>query len=222
MKVTTDACLFGAWVVKKIKELKLNEGEALDIGTGTGLLSLMLAQECNFKIDAIEINRDASTQAIENFQNSKWGDRIQLLNQSLQQFTPTKKYDVIFSNPPFYENDLKSPVSERNTAMHDDTLRIEEIFNFTQQHLLNTGHLFLLIPYKRLNETVNICNQFKMHLTSVMQVKQTEKHGNFRSFLQFSKKDTEEIKEAEMFIKNFNNTYSQVFINFLNLFYLHL
>ena len=119
MKVTTDACLFGAWVANRINGLDLKGKHFLDIGTGTGLLSLMVAQQTDASIDAVEIETAAANQAQENFEQSPWNNKLFLHNSSIQTFIPQHKYDFIFTNPPFFFNDLKSKNHARNIALHD-------------------------------------------------------------------------------------------------------
>ena len=118
MKVTTDACLFGAWVANQIKNTGSEFSTALDIGTGTGLLSLMVSQKNDLKIDTIEIEDDAFEQLKENIADSPWKDRINLFHNDVRNFIFNQQYDVIFSNPPFYENELKSDDAKRNLALH--------------------------------------------------------------------------------------------------------
>jgi tRNA1Val (adenine37-N6)-methyltransferase len=119
MKVTTDACLFGAWVAKEINNEKILINNYLDIGTGTGLLSLMIAQKnSSVKIDSIEIDKEAAEQALENVNASSWKERINVIHADAKDFAFTKKYDLIVSNPPFYENELKSPDEKKNMAHH--------------------------------------------------------------------------------------------------------
>ena len=108
MKVTTDGCLFGAWIAENMKKESLLYNHCLDIGTGTGLLTLMLAQENEIAIDAIEIDKDAFEQAVENVTASPWSGRIQVVHADVREFESENQYDVIISNPPFYERELKS------------------------------------------------------------------------------------------------------------------
>ena len=109
MKVTTDACLFGAWVAEEDKSEKIITKNVLDIGTGTGLLSLMYAQKNSLaNIDAIEIDEDAYIQAKENVAASPFAERINIIHDDIKRFTFSKKYDCIISNPPFYEKEIRS------------------------------------------------------------------------------------------------------------------
>src|SRR5437763_249939 len=118
MKVCTDACLFGAWTVSTITNEKLPAGYVLDIGAGTGLLSLMLVQQLkNSIIHAIEIDGAAAKQAGENFVASPWGEQLNIFNTAIQSFSPTQRYDFITTNPPFFQDDLASPNAQRNIAL---------------------------------------------------------------------------------------------------------
>ena len=112
MKVCTDACMLGAWTAGKLGGSGINN--ILDIGCGTGLLSLMLSQKINASIDAVEIDADAAKQAGENISASPWAANIRVIHTSLQEFMPKKKYDLIICNPPFYENDLRSEHENKN------------------------------------------------------------------------------------------------------------
>ena len=112
MKVSTDACLFGAWLAQRGIGHR-----ALDIGGGTGLLSLMLAQASTLYIDAIELEQDCFAQMKNNIQASPWAERICCLQGDVRHFAFTNSYDFIFSNPPFYEKQLPSPNPSINAAM---------------------------------------------------------------------------------------------------------
>ncbi len=142
MKVCTDSCVFGAYVeVAQAQRI-------LDIGTGTGLLALMVAQRSKAEIDAVEINPEAQVQAAENFGASPWADRLHLHPHSLQEFAKENQqpYDVILSNPPFFLSSLKSGNKAKDTAKHTGDLLFEDILAFAAQHLTPDGQLHLLLP----------------------------------------------------------------------------
>ncbi|MBD1397916.1 methyltransferase [Pontibacter sp. JH31] len=142
MKVCTDSCVFGAYVeVAQAKRI-------LDIGTGTGLLALMVAQRSEAVVEAVEINPEAQAQALQNFQESSWAERLKLHPMPLQEFAKTcaQQYDVILSNPPFFLASLKSDDAAKNSAKHTGDLLFEDILTFAQQHLSKEGKLYLLLP----------------------------------------------------------------------------
>ena len=123
MKVSTDGVLLGAWVEPG------NASAILDIGTGTGLIGIMLAQKSGAKIDAVEIEPHAYRQAIENVLDCPWKERIMVTNSSFQDYSKhsSLKYDLIVTNPPFFSNSLKTPHDGRNLARHNDILPPEEL-----------------------------------------------------------------------------------------------
>ena len=136
MKVTTDGCLFGAWVANAINNSELIINNCLDIGTGTGLLSLMLAQKNpQIKIDAVEVDKDAFEQAKKNIAESPWANRIKVYHADIKVFGSAKKYDVIISNPPFYENELKGNDEKKNIAHHNDGLLLPELLKIIKRIL---------------------------------------------------------------------------------------
>ncbi|TPE42642.1 tRNA1(Val) (adenine(37)-N6)-methyltransferase [Pontibacter mangrovi] len=166
MKVCTDSCVFGAYV---------EVGEAqriLDIGTGTGLLSLMVAQRSGASIDAVEINQEAQWQAQENFSASPWASRLHLHPHSLQGFAKQQrpKYDLILSNPPFFLSSLKSPDAAKNTAKHAGELLFEDILYFAQQHLTEHGKLYLLLPPAEALYFAKLSKASDLYLQEVLQV----------------------------------------------------
>ena len=135
MKVCTDACLFGAFVANCLSPIV----NCLDIGTGTGLLSLMLAQETNAQIDAVEIDAAAFQQAKENFKASPWSSRLNIFNTDILHYSTDKKYDCIISNPPFFEDDLKSFSEGKNIAKHNNALTLAQLLTAINAHLAATG-----------------------------------------------------------------------------------
>ena len=149
MKVTTDACLFGAWAASEMQNEKPGIENVADVGAGTGLLSLMIAQKNDCTINAIEINANAAQQAKENIAATPWKEKIRVINSDVLKWQPAKKIDVLVCNPPFYENELRSTDIAKNTAHHDEGLKLAEVFLFIKQHLAEKGSFFVLLPFKR-------------------------------------------------------------------------
>lgn len=220
MKVCTDACLFGAWVGKMVSVNNFTiDAKALDIGTGTGLLSLMLAQQFPGTIDAIDIDNGAATQAVENIAGSKWNNRISVQQSSLEDWE-NKHYNLIICNPPFYEQDLKSPDIQRNLALHDSGLTLETLWENITRCLLPDGLFAVLLPYHRLNECLQFAGNHGFYLYEKIEVKQTEKHAPFRVMLLFGREKKVTVHES-MLIKK-EAAYSSEFIALLKDYYLYL
>ena len=225
MKVCTDACLFGALTANQKLILGVAEGQTsncLDIGTGTGLLSLMVAQkDPDTIIDAVEIDREAAIQAGENFSASPWKKRLHIYNSDILLFRPDRKYDRIFSNPPFFEDDLMSPDQDKNNAKHDTSLSLTELLQVVKHHLAADGTFSVLLPYRRVNHFIEEAGKKELHLTQKILVKQTEKHDYFRGILFFSKEKKQAVQSG-MSIKDSEGNYSAEFISALKDYYLYL
>lgn len=218
MKVCTDACLFGAWLSTKLQSLHAKN--ILDIGTGTGLLSLMIAQNNQATIDAVEIDEAAAQQASENFEKSSWAARLQIINADIRKLHMTKKYDFIFSNPPFFDNDLKSTNSHRNTALHSAHLSAKELIESIKRLLADEGHFALLLPPHRVKEHEDLAKDNGLVTIDKMLVKQTEKHEVFRVMLLFGS-SRQAVEETTIIIKE-AGSYSTEFIELLRDYYLYL
>jgi tRNA1Val (adenine37-N6)-methyltransferase len=225
MKVCTDACLFGALVADHKTHLPPGQNALhyLDIGTGTGLLSLMVAQKNNaVKIDAVEIDALSAGQATENIAASPWADNIQVFNEDILTFGDTgKKYDCIFSNPPFFEDDLQSADKAKNDAKHDTSLNLVQLLQAANTHLTADGFFAVLLPYQRVVYFIEECRKSGLHFTKQVLVKQTMKHKFFRGILFFTRKESEpELKD--IFIKNLDYSYTPEFSAALKDYYLFL
>jgi tRNA1Val (adenine37-N6)-methyltransferase len=186
MKVCTDACLFGAWVATKVKTKPAAIKNCLDIGTGTGLLSLMLAQQSDAHIDAVELDETAAEQAADNFELSPWKDRLQVLQGDIRKIHLGRKYDLIISNPPFFGNNLKSPDSKRNLALHSEMLELEELIGIVNWHLLPGGSFAVLLPYERKENCIITAAAAGLYPAEMISVKQSTKHGFFRVMFWFT------------------------------------
>ena len=243
MKVCTDACLFGAWVSQK--SMVQNAINIVDIGTGTGLLSLMVAQvteNSKASITAIEIEAQAAAEANSNFNISKWSDRLKLVNDSIQNFTASiskddlvinelnnnkQLFDIVISNPPFYEGDLKSPDPNKNKAAHSTELPWNILVENVTSLLNNNGSFFVLVPTLRAYTMQKLAETHQLQLEEEVLVYNDAKHLPFRSFLHFTKVKPVIDKEISVLrnkivIKNADNTYSTEFTELLKDYYLHL
>lgn len=220
MKVTTDACLFGAWVAGQLQSVA-SERNVLDIGTGTGLLSLMIAQRSSFSITAVEIDYEAYGQALENFNASPWRHRLRVFHNDVRTWQPEKTFDYIVSNPPFYENELSSPSANRNIAHHSTELSLSELLQAVQRLLNSGGELFLILPAKREEEITKILAEHSLHIHHIVYVHQTEKHDAFRLMLRIAPVAPEEYKKSDLIIK-IAGAYSPDFVKLLSAYYLYL
>lgn len=218
MKVCTDASLFGALVA----HTKPSAGNCLDIGAGTGLLSLMFAQQNpQAVIDAVEIDPEAAAQAGENFKASPWKENIHIIQADIRSFTPDRKYDLVFSNPPFFEDDLHSTDARKNKAKHDTGLSLADLLKRTNALLSDNGVLAVLLPYHRVDYFVKEAGRHGLQLSKKILVKQTEAHGYFRGILFFDRVNTRP-ETAVISIKDDKNVYTSEFADLLRAYYLYL
>jgi tRNA1Val (adenine37-N6)-methyltransferase len=216
MKVGTDGVLLGAWI---------NPGNAtriLDIGAGTGVIALMLAQKTNAIIDAIDIDKDAVQQAQDNIKRTPWKNRISVIETSFQEFAKTSnyKYDLIVTNPPYFENSLKSNNIPRNIARHNDSLPFEELLQGVSRLLDNNGKFSVILPY--VDAQIFIVDAALCHLYCNVKtmVKPSDKKKVSRILLEFSS-ERKKIIETSISILNSENEYSKEYKNLTKDFYLN-
>jgi tRNA1Val (adenine37-N6)-methyltransferase len=224
MKVTTDSCLFGAMTADAISKEKFEANRILDIGTGTGLLSLMIVQKNNQAIiDALEIDKDACSQATENINASPFKERINIRQVDAREFTAENKYDVIISNPPFYANELKSGNAKKDTAHHSNKLELDDLLEIIKRNI-NTvsGRFFLLLPYKRYNEAIDLLKTKEAYLITEIPVRQTVNHDYFRIILEASFSFITGPVTKEISIKDEGDKYTAEFTGLLKDYYLYL
>lgn len=218
MKVCTDACLFGAVVAGS--GLSITNG--LDIGTGTGLLALMLAQQNKeLIIDAVELDAPAAEQAGQNAAASPWANRIHVFHEDIVNFHAGKKYDCIISNPPFFEDDLLSPDKAKNNAKHHASLSLIRLLQVVEKQLATGGYFAVLLPFHRVDYFIDEALRFGLHLYRQVSVKQTPLHSFFRGILFFGH-DKMDPQKSEMAIKDEENQYSVEFAALLKDYYLYL
>jgi tRNA1Val (adenine37-N6)-methyltransferase len=220
MKVTTDACLFGAWCADEIRKSSQQNCSLLDIGTGTGLLSLMIAQKYDCIIDAVEIDENATQQAAENINASPWKEKIQLHQKDILEFKE-KKYSIIVSNPPFYEKELQSPNDKRNDAHHGTSLKLVDLFLYLKEHLSANGNFYLLLPYKRIIEAEKILNQKNLFAQKKIIVSTSPQHSPFRVLIKGGHEPVI-AEESPFYITDEKQNYSKEFASLLKDYYLYL
>ncbi|MFM2359245.1 MAG: hypothetical protein RLY16_1238 [Bacteroidota bacterium] len=210
MKVCTDACVFGAWVAQlESKRSNQQTGNALDIGTGTGLLSLMLAQQTAYNIQAIDIDEQATVQAKENFLSSPWSNRLTALQQDFLQYHAVDTFDVVLSNPPFYEKDLRSPNKQINLARHDTGLTLLQLMQGVYNTLSDDGRFYLLMPFNRHQEILSASAAVGLYCSELVAVKATDQHPVFRKMYQFFKYDRHAFQSKQLSIKQEQNYTSE-------------
>lgn len=216
MKVGTDGVLLGAWVDSE------NVKSILDIGTGTGLIALMLAQRSNAIIEAIEIDESASIQAKENIAKSDWKESIQVLNIPFQKFykSTNKTYDVIVSNPPYFQNSLFAPDKKRTDARHNSNLELEELLDGSIKLLNEEGKFSLILPY--IEGTMFILKASEKGLFCTRQTKVLPRPGREpkRLLLEFMKTKKPLIEQEIIIELNKRHEYSEAYKNLTKDFYL--
>jgi len=229
MKVCTDACIFGAWVAEMIASSQLQVTSCLDIGAGTGLLSLILAQKIIARnqlqvtrIDAMEIEDNAFEQLENNCKISPWNQLLWPIHGDAKNFIYNKKYDLIISNPPFYYNDLLSSNQTKNIAKHSLSFKLDDLILIIKNQLLKKGNFAVLLPYHRLEYFENLANKNQFFLKEKFLIKSTSQHEYFRGTLLFSKEENNFPLIKELIIKNQNGNYTTDFIELMKDYYLTL
>ena len=217
LKVCTDACLFGAWVAHQLTSNPPTS--ILDIGTGTGVLSLQLAQKLpSAFIDAVELDPAAAAQAAQNVVASNFN--IQVHNTDIKNYDG-KKYQHIISNPPFFENDLKSEHALKNQAMHSTTLTLQTLFTCVDNVLEPAGSFSVLLPFERANEVETLAKAHSFTVAHKAVVQQTPNHAPFRVMYIFGESRILETTETSIVIKE-NDQYTPAFSFYLKDYYLYL
>lgn len=219
MKIGTDGVLLGAWT-----PLINNPFNVLDIGAGTGILSLMLAQRSNAEqIDAIEIDEDAYEQCVENFEASPWGDKLFCFHAGLDEFVdePEDEYDLIISNPPFYTDDYKSDNTSRDLARFEDALPFEELIEAAALLLSDNGIFSVIIPYKEEERFVSLCKELDLFPLKITRVKGTPTTEIKRSLLAFCRIEQTPLID-ELVIEISRHNYTPEYIELTKDFYLKM
>jgi len=218
MKVSTDGCIQGA-----VAQVPSGINTALDIGTGTGLLSLMLAQRFpQLRITAIEMDEGACLQAAANIKASPFQERITVLQADARTFQPENKYPFIICNPPFFTKSLKGPVDARNKARHDDTLSQEDLIRLMNRVLTDNGTACFLWPATEHAEWEQLLTREGYYLHDRLSVRDRAHTRITRVISICSRLFRAQPEEQELVIKTEDGTYSETFLTYLSPFYLYL
>ena len=221
MKIGTDGVLLGAWT-----SIEHDPVSILDIGTGTGVIALILAQRTSAElIDALEIDEDAYEQAVENFENSDWGDRLFCYHAAFDEFVEEmqkeEKYDLIVSNPPFYSADYSSGDVKRDRARFAQALPFEELLEGVSLLLSKKGKFNVIIPHSEEEKFLDMAADFKLFTQRISRVKGTPDSDIKRSLLELSFLDTSP-EEDELIIEIARHQYTPQYIELVKDFYLKM
>ena len=235
MKVNTDGVLLGA-----VMAIKSEDRMLLDVGTGTGTIALMAAQRlavlCGdshvtgapqndiFQVEAIDIDEPSATEAAHNFANSQWADHLKAYNLSLDKYAESlpegKRFDLIFSNPPYFEDSLTAPDQRKSTARHtSDGLSYRDIFDFAVQRLSDDGRVAFVLPS---DQELGLCRYARMsglYLSRITRVRTVPRKSPSRMIAEFTRRRNENPEDMTLTIQS-EGTYTQEYLNVMKDFYL--
>lgn len=219
MKVGTDGVLLGAWATIDHDPISI-----LDIGAGTGVVALMLAQRSTAElIDAIEIDDSAYEQCVTNFENSPWGDRLFCYHASLEEFVEEidDKYDLIVSNPPFYTSTYKSAHSQRDLARFEDALPFHHLVESASQLLSKNGKFVVIVPFEEEVNFIGLSKIQSLFPSRILRIKGSPGTKIKRSLIEFSFSESI-VKEDELIIETKRHDYTQEYTDLTKDYYLNM
>lgn len=218
MKVCTDACILGAWFSAKIPQYST----VLDIGSGTGLLMMMLAQRSQAEIHGIEIDPAAYRQLQENTGQNAWSKRLRVFSGDARTHRFPLTYDFVISNPPFFDNDLPSASTPEQIAKHSKLLTLDELIQVIANNLQPHGAFGILLPYHRWEYFDKLANMHNFSLTEKLFVKQSPRHSFFRAVLHYVRNQDHFAPTFELTIQQEDGSYTPEFVELMKEYYLYL
>lgn len=219
MKIGTDSVLLGAWT-----SLDKNPSSILDIGAGTGVLALMMAQRCSAElIDAIEIDNDAYEQCVDNFEQSSWSDRLFCYHASLKEFAEEieETYDLIIINPPFYSETYKSENEQRDLARFNDAMPFQHMIESISKLLSKDGLFSVIIPFSEETAFIVLASKEMLFPNRILRVKGSPSSEIKRSLIEFSFAEMK-ADVSELIIETLRHQYTDDYIELTRNFYLKM
>ena len=222
MKVNTDGVLLGAAMT-----LAPSDSRLLDIGTGTGTIALMAAQRLAGAvwIDAIDIDEPSASEAAANFEHSPWAESLHAHNLSLEEFESALqqsecRYDLIFSNPPYFEDSLTAPDERKSAARHtSDGLSYRDIFDFAKTHLSDSGRVAMVLPSDQETAICRYARMSGLHLFRVLRIRTVPRKAPSRIVIEFSRVRPQSVDDSILTIQN-EGQYTQEYLSLTKDFYL--
>jgi len=216
MKVGTDSVILASWVQTA------NTKTVLDIGCGSGLLSIMLAQRISdANILGVEIDANSAKDCHVNIENAPWNERLKVLHIDIRDYNPKEKFDLIISNPPFFANSLLPPEDARARARHDSELRLDDLLNSVSRLLDREGVFAIVFPYLREEELLSEAKKHSLFPSRVLHTKNKPDAVLKRIFIEFRKQSDAQYEEEIMEIRNKQNVYSDAYKELTKDFYLN-
>lgn len=214
LKISTEACILGAWAHK------FAHGEILDIGTGCGLMACMLAQSnLDANIDAIEIHPEVASLAWENIKNSPFKNQIQVINSDIRSLSTNNRYDFIISNPPFFSNHLPATLKDKQIAIHDDELNFADLIIAIKNLLKPGGKFAVIYPKEVMDKFENASEKNGLFVHQFLYIFSNPKSKLLRVIC-LGSTNKEKIAIENLYIKDENNEYTEAFKLLLNPYYL--
>ena len=227
IKVGVDGVLIGAWAVNCLAE-KINEiNKVLDVGCGCGLIALILAQGLpNADIDAVDIHKDSISEAFMNFKNSPWGARLRAMQCDIADYAEDDgRYDIVVSNPPFFNSGIKEKSTPREKARHQDTLSPRSLISYSTRLLRTNGSLFFIAPYDQLLEIERELDLNCLKLKKVCYVKGSHASRIKRIMIEAAKIDRGDVLDRPEFenlvIRDENGDYSMQYKELTKAYYIN-
>lgn len=206
LKVGTDAMLLGAFIDATDKKL------GLDLGTGTGVLSLMVAQKnTEIQLDAVEINSLAAAECSFNFEQSVWSNRLKCLEGNYLTIDFEKCFDLIFTNPPYHIESIIGENLDYNRAKHSDSNELAELFRLVNRILSEDGDFWLILPFQLQTYIQEIAGENQLYCKQLIQIHAKENKRNTRVVFQFQKKQSN-LSITDFYIRNADNSYTEAYI----------